>query len=174
MEPIRGPGNLIFVLQVATSWMIFNLASKAAQNSGCPILHINVVETSISRSIGDPKGVVVAPMKSGAQKVVEKRNPNRGTLSFVAMICDNPSIQPRLPQFIVGNEHILRVQTCTTLLQLCQRMFSWCAGNHVGLTTFSFAAYWNCFELQYPKLIRGYRLSCCCWMQAPCTHTTWC
>ena len=31
-------------------------------------------------------------------------------MSFVAMICDNPSIQPRLPQFIVGNEHILRVQ----------------------------------------------------------------
>ena len=110
MEPIRGPRNFIFVLQVATSWTIFNLASKAAQNSGCQVLHVNVDETSISRSIGDPRGVVLAPMKYGAQKVVEQKNPNRGTLSFVATICDNPSIQPRMPQFIVGNEHILRVQ----------------------------------------------------------------
>ena len=79
MEPIRGPGNSIFVLQVATSWPIFKMASKAAQNSGCPMLHINVDETSISRSIGDPKGAVLAPMNPGAEKVVEQKNPNRGT-----------------------------------------------------------------------------------------------
>ena len=110
MGPIRGSPNLFFALQAATSWTIFNLASKTAQNSGCPTLHINVDETSISRTIGDPKGVVLTPRRYGAQKVVEEKNPNRGTLTFVAMICDNPSLQPRLPQFIVGNEHILRVQ----------------------------------------------------------------
>ena len=109
-NPFGVHGISFFVLQVATSWTIFNLASKAAQNSDCPTLCVNVDETSISRSIGDPKGVVLDPMKRGAQKVIEQKNPNRGTLSFVAMICDNPSIQPRLPQFILGNEHILRVQ----------------------------------------------------------------
>ena len=131
-NPFGVHGISFFVLQVATSWTIFNLASKAAQNSDCPTLCVNVDETSISRSIGDPKGVVLDPMKRGAQKVIEQKNPNRGTLSFVAMICDNPSIQPRLPQFILGNEHILRVQDMQDIAEtlpenvfLVRRKSSW-------------------------------------------------
>ena len=39
-----------------------------------------------------------------------QKNPNRGNISYVAIICDDTSIQPRLPQVLVGNEHVLRVQ----------------------------------------------------------------
>ena len=73
MEPIWGPRNSFFVLQTVTSWLIFNLVSKSAQNSGCPILHIKVDGADISRSIGDAKWLVVARMQSRAQNVVEKR-----------------------------------------------------------------------------------------------------
>ena len=56
------------------------------------------------------EGSCAGANESRSQESGRTKNPNRGTLSFVAMICDNPSIQPRLPQIIVGNEHILRVQ----------------------------------------------------------------
>ena len=35
------------------------------------------------------------------------RRQKRGTLSFLALLCDDPTIQPEVPQIIVGNEHVL-------------------------------------------------------------------
>ena len=46
----------------------------------------------------------------GKQKMLEVNNKKYGSLTFVAIVSDNPSFQPRLPQVIIGNERILRVQ----------------------------------------------------------------
>ena len=35
---------------------------------------------------------------------------NRANLTFVAIFRDNPRVQPRLPQVLIGNQHILRSQ----------------------------------------------------------------
>ena len=64
----------------------------------------------LPRAFGDQKGVVMRRRPKGQQKVLEHKNPNRGNLTFVGIICDDTSIQPRLPQILLGNEHVLRVQ----------------------------------------------------------------
>ena len=40
-----------------------------------------------------------------AQKAT--RGQTRGALSLVALLCDDSSVQPRLPQYVIGNEHVL-------------------------------------------------------------------
>ena len=64
----------------------------------------------LPRSFGDQKGVLVRLLPKGQQRLVAQKTPTRGNISFVAIICDDTSIQPRLPQVLVGNNHVLRVQ----------------------------------------------------------------
>ena len=54
------------------------------------------------------RGIVLPSQQLGKTVLVKKKNPHRGALTHVALICDDPSLQPLLPQFIIGNEHILR------------------------------------------------------------------
>jgi len=64
----------------------------------------------LPRSFGNQKGVVVRRRPKGQQKLLAQKNPSRGNLSFAAIICDDTTMQPRLPQVLVGNEHVLRLQ----------------------------------------------------------------
>ena len=64
----------------------------------------------LPRGFGDQKGVVARRPPRGQQKIMRFKNPDRGNLSYVAIICDDTSIQPVLPQILLGNEHVLRVQ----------------------------------------------------------------
>ena len=64
----------------------------------------------LPQSFGNQKGVVMRRRRKGEQKLLAQTNPSRGNLSFAAIICDDSSLQPRLPQVVVGNEHVLRVQ----------------------------------------------------------------
>ena len=41
--------------------------------------------------------------------MVKKKSKKRGSLTHVALVCDDTTLQPLLPQFIIGNEHLLRV-----------------------------------------------------------------
>ena len=41
--------------------------------------------------------------------LVKRKSRKRGSLTLVAMVCDDSSLQPVLPQFIIGNQNILRV-----------------------------------------------------------------
>ena len=47
--------------------------------------------------------------------MVQKKSKGRGTISHAVLVCDDSTIQPELPQLIIGNEHILRVQDLNTL-----------------------------------------------------------
>ena len=49
-------------------------------------------------------------------KKSSSKNSERGSLTFVAIIGDNATSQPRLPQVLIGNEHI-RVQDLQEIQQ---------------------------------------------------------
>ena len=57
----------------------------------------------------DQKGVVT-PRADQLPVLVPKKSPKRGSLTHVVLVCDDTAVQPLLPQMIIGNEHILRVQ----------------------------------------------------------------
>ena len=61
-------------------------------------------------SVGDQKGVVLTPRCPGQQKVLDVKRKNHGNMTLVAIVSDNPRIQPCLPQVIIGNERTLRAQ----------------------------------------------------------------
>ena len=75
---------------------------------GLTPLRLNVDETSIVLNHDDEKGVI---NKNAQGKVIliSKKSKKRGSLTHVALVCDDNTVQPLLPQFIIGNEHILRV-----------------------------------------------------------------
>lgn len=99
-------------MQAVAAWQWFNhLASRVpAQRS---LLRINIDETSVCLFQGTGKGTVFHSKKRGGlnpeptQPASRKRK--RTCLTHVAVICDNPRLQPLLPQYIIGN--------CNTFLQ---------------------------------------------------------
>jgi len=69
---------------------------------------VNLDETSISLCRVGQRGIVLPTTKSRDVVLVKQKNPHRGALTHVAVICDDPALQPLLPQFTIGNENILR------------------------------------------------------------------
>ena len=88
-----------------------------ATRSGHAVLRCNLDETMLPRGFGDHKGVILKKRLRGQQKIVSSKNSERGSLTFVAIIGDNATVQPRLPQVLIGNEHILRVQDLQEIQQ---------------------------------------------------------
>ena len=79
---------------------------------GKTFLRLNFDETCCRLFYEAAPGVLGSePIASSAQKgfITQQvtRKQTRGTMSFLALLCDDPSIQPLLPQIIIGNEHIL-------------------------------------------------------------------
>ena len=72
----------------------------------------------LPRSFGDQIGVVTRRRAKGQQKLLAQANSHRGNLTYIAIICDDTSIQPRLPQVLVGAEHVLRVKDLKTVQNL--------------------------------------------------------
>ena len=84
--------------------------------SACPagssVLRINMDESSFRLWPGVRPGAVARPRQEGRalSRHLEQRvskGAQRGAVSFVAFVCDDPTVQPLLPQFVVGNRHLL-------------------------------------------------------------------
>jgi hypothetical protein len=71
------------------------------------VLRINVDETNIARAYDSKKGLVLTTRHRRKPVLLQQPQQTRGSFSHVAFICDDPSVQPRLPQLILGNEHVL-------------------------------------------------------------------
>ena len=69
---------------------------------------MNLDETSVSVGHAGQRGVVLPTRTAADVVLVKQKNPHRGALTHVAVICDDPALQPVLPQFIIGNEHLVR------------------------------------------------------------------
>ena len=78
------------------------------------MLRINLDETACRLHCDQKRGLAVCRQRalSRARKaeIVQdvSRGKLRGCFTLIAMICDDPSLQPLLPQVILGNEHILQ------------------------------------------------------------------
>ena len=75
-------------------------------------LRLNFDETSCRLFYETAPGILGSePIASSAHKgfITQQvtRKQKRGTLSFLALLCDDTTIQPSLPQIIIGNEHVL-------------------------------------------------------------------
>ena len=92
--------------QAIAAWQWFNhLASRAP--AGKTILRINIDKTSVCLFQGTGRGTVFycrkrqSPNAEPTQQA--SRKSRRTCLTHVAVICDNPKLQPLLPQYIIGN-----------------------------------------------------------------------
>ena len=84
------------------------------QADGTATLRINLGETSIPLNYDYQKGVVATSSNKDVV-LVNRQFMKRGSLTHVVMICDGIAIQPLLPQMIIGNRHVLRVQDLRAL-----------------------------------------------------------
>ena len=81
---------------------------RQLQEAGCEVLRCNLDETSVCVNYDKQRGII-ASVKHGDVVLVKEKTSKRGSLTHVAIICDDTTVQPVLPQFILGNHHILKV-----------------------------------------------------------------
>ena len=89
-----------------------------------PLLLMNLDETGVSLFNGDRKGTVRRVTKKDlrsrrSQEPTQQatRTEMRGQATHVAIICDDASVQPLLPQVVVGDHHLLPARVCRDLQQ---------------------------------------------------------
>ena len=91
-------------------WQWWNFSE--GQCSDKPVLRINLDETACRLHYDQKRGLAVirerALIRGRKTEIVQdvSRQKLRGCFTHVAMICDDESLQPRLPQIFIGNEHI--------------------------------------------------------------------
>ena len=105
--PVFESGELWDQVSVAWAWMR-NLLHRHAL-AGKRVLRINCDETNIQRAQRASRGLVVAPLRRTGPVLIPEGPDGRGSVSHLVFICDDPLIQPVLPQVVVGNERMLRL-----------------------------------------------------------------
>ena len=108
---------LRFFIQAMAAWQWYNYA-EAHVPAGKDVLRLNLDETSICLFQGNDKGNVLLSKKRPAehgpmQRVSRARR--RTCLTHVAFLCDQPEIQPLLPQVLIGNEATFQVRAMARL-----------------------------------------------------------
>lgn len=96
-----------------------------ASSGGKPILHINLDESSLKMHIPARPGLVVEPCsKRRRQLLQEGQGPSlqtrRSAVTLLAMICDDPAVQPRLPQLVIANERLMSSSDFEKVAGRCQ------------------------------------------------------
>ena len=97
-------------------WRWFNYHA-----SRCPadkvLLRLNLDETSVCLWNGDDSGNVLVRRRRGADDVRQdvRRGATRTNFTHVAIICDDPEMQPLMPQVFIGNSHTLKSGEMNTL-----------------------------------------------------------
>ena len=103
-----------------TSWQWWEHVERAAERAGRRVVRINCDETSIPRLLLKAKGLV-GHGHSGTRVVLGGKDQvqRKGSFTHCCMICDDPNLQPDLPQYILGNEYMMRVQDLNRLRTEC-------------------------------------------------------
>ena len=107
--------------EARATWQCYNHAEQRAAAQGRWILRVNLDETAVCLFPGGGKGAVLISKKrarEGRPQVVEKWK-KRCYMTHVAMICDQSDIQPKLPQFVLGNERTLKQRDMRALRGAC-------------------------------------------------------
>ena len=105
--------------KVLVAWQHYNyLEANVAE--GRRILRMNLDETSLCLFQGGGRGNVFiskAERRRVAQRVSHSRK--RTFLTHVGIICDSPTVQPLLPQVIIGSERTFSDALLVALLEVC-------------------------------------------------------
>ena len=125
--------------KASASWQWFNW-SIAQMPAGKTALRLNMDETTLRLFYSAAEGVIASePIALAGRRgrLAQKatRGQTRGALSLVALLCDDSSIQPRLPQYVIGNETVLPASLVAELhstVGSCTRMCSCCGGRAHG------------------------------------------
>ena len=101
---------------------MWNWIGYLRERSTKPLLLINLDETGVPLFNGDRPGTVVKPTRAvlrasqtGELVQYATTNETRGQATHVALICDDVSVQPHLPQLIIGAHNLLTVGVCREL-----------------------------------------------------------
>ena len=100
------------------------------------MLRMNLDETACKLWYKPRKGNIACPLLAAAREgsLVQDVSPGmqKAALSHMGLICYTPSLQPEMPQFILGNEHVLpqssvssRSPTLPANVHLLRRKTSW-------------------------------------------------
>ena len=98
--------------QADAAWQLWNFSERQTANR--EVLRINLDETSCRLHYDQKRGLAVCRQRalSRAKKteIVQdvSRGKLRGCFTLIALICDDASLQPLLPQILLGNEHIFQ------------------------------------------------------------------
>ena len=92
-------------VQVRISWQWQRHLLNNIARSNEVALRINLDETTIPLNHDGQKGVVSNTIDKDIV-LVRKKSPKRGSLTLVTIVRDDPSVQPLLPQMIIGNQYI--------------------------------------------------------------------
>ena len=106
-------------LQADAAWQFWNFAEH--QTAEKPLLRINLDETACRLHCDQKRGLTVcrqrALSRAKQREIVQdvSRGKLRGCFTLIAMICDDSSLQPLLPQILLGNEHIFQLRLLDAL-----------------------------------------------------------
>ena len=98
--------------EATASWQWFNWLLAQLPPNKQPLL-LNMDETACRLFYDPAKGVLASELvalaaRRGRVTSSVTTAQTRSVLSLVALLCNDSSIQPRLPQYILGNEHVLQ------------------------------------------------------------------
>ena len=106
-------------VQAFAAWQWYNYCASQVP-VGKTILRINMDEMAVCVFQGGRRGNVF--ISRAAERIQHATlNMRRTYMSFVAFICDDPSVQPFLPQFVIANKHTLTEDELAAVQASCPR-----------------------------------------------------
>ena len=107
--------------QVRAAWRWANFLTEEAKRDGKVPLLINLDETSVPFSAANTKGNMILAMPRRQTEPTERptmnitRKTTRAHFTHVAVICDDPAMQPLLPQVLIFNDKQINTRRAAVL-----------------------------------------------------------
>ena len=99
-------------------WKWWNHCSAEASAVGLRVLTVNMDETALCLFQGTSAGnLFIRKTERAVQRV--PRSARRTFLTHVALICDDPAVQPFMPQIVVVNERTINMQSWRAVQASC-------------------------------------------------------
>jgi hypothetical protein len=115
--PQNGPHSFPSVpARFAQAAAVWNWVAYLRTRNTKPLLLLNLDETGVPLFNGDRAGTllqaappVLRTTQTGELEQFATTHETRGQATHIAMICDDPALQPHLPQVLVGPSNLLTV-----------------------------------------------------------------
>ena len=118
LEYYAGATNAPFRIQAAVYWQIDSYHEKAARDGGKDVVRINMDETAIALVQKPTKGILMSQTWRRSRRRPRLRaslGQQRTNLTYAAFVCDDVTLQPMLPQFVIGSKRALPLRVYRAL-----------------------------------------------------------